>query len=71
MKASLLSLATPAVLTAIHQAAAVGGVVAASSFGLIEEHITPSAFAARGAAAQAAAAGLQLLTLMATLKYGR
>jgi hypothetical protein len=71
MKASLLSLATPAVLTALHQASAVGGVLFAASSGLIEDPIVLSSFSLRGASVQAAVAGLQLLTLMATLRYGR
>jgi len=71
MKASLLSLATPAILTAIHQAAAVGGVVAAAAGGLIDEPIVLSAFSLRAASVQAAVAGVQLLTLMATLRHGR
>ncbi|KAI8465993.1 MAG: hypothetical protein J3K34DRAFT_524914 [Monoraphidium minutum] len=69
MKASLLELAAPAVLTALHQAAAVAGLAAAAGAGLLE-HPTLTGFAVRGASVQAAIAGVQLLALMATLNYG-
>jgi hypothetical protein len=60
MKASLLSMAAPAALTALHQGAAVGGLAAAASFGLLQEQLTVTALTVRGASVQAAIAGMQV-----------
>lgn len=60
MKASLLSLAAPAVTTALHQAAAVAGVLGATAGGLIEESPVVTSYAVQGSSVQAAVAGIQV-----------